>query len=828
MSIKSFFAFVAKFSTGKSRTIIIASFICSVLCASTLGNLSIDSDVLNLLPDNNEFTKAFRETYEDFGSFDQVILAVTIPQKENWRNYTSFIEDLAYNLSNKPTIKSVEYRIPDLFSFFNTIMEKSLLFLTPREFELFKEKIRDDKIKKQIKKNRILLVSSPSLKVEKKIELDPLDFYSIFSKRFKEKEDYIKIDVSKGYLLSNDHKAFAVLIKPEKNPQDIKFDKLFASDLDDAIKISLENMTDKFKNPDISYFGGHIIALEESNAIKADLIKNILTSALGITIFFFICFRNLLTIIIIFYPLLVSILVTFGFMNLFGVSLSASTSAFTAILIGLGVDFCIVMYNRFLFERKKGKSNSESCEIMLQTVGKSVSIGALTTAFCFYTLIFTQFKGLSQLGFLTGTGILITLVSTFFILPALLTTIDKFCSLKAPLTLFIESISAISMKFPKSTLTIGTIITITLLFGIFKVSFDEDFMKLRAGRINIETARKKIQDKFMNTSNHMSIIVEGKENVLDVNQKLYDLLAKMKAENKIGGVDSIQFYLNSTKGQKEILKKLWNKESDDIDFNRIETTFYKAIDENKFHRETFTPFLANLKKAISLKKPITIGDLEPEKFGNLFAKYIREKDGIYKVATYVYPKPDQWISSVPEWFIDDVKGIDKNVKITGINLASMATKKIIKSDASLASILALISVIILLLLTIRNITSIVIVLIPLIFGLVWMFGSYSILGFQVNLINIFAIAMVLGIGVDYGLHMFLRFKEDSKLVKENIISQAKGVTIASLTTIIGFSSIAFSSNPGIAYLGILATFGIISTWLIAMTILPAIFALMSE
>ena len=129
---KSLLAAIARFSSRRFKLLIIISLVLSASSAFTLKNLSIDSDVLNLLPENNEFTRTFKETYEDFGSFDQVILAVTIPENQSWSDYKDFIEYLSQGLVEKPTINSVEYKIPELFSLFKSMFQKGLLFLNPQ------------------------------------------------------------------------------------------------------------------------------------------------------------------------------------------------------------------------------------------------------------------------------------------------------------------------------------------------------------------------------------------------------------------------------------------------------------------------------------------------------------------------------------------------------------------------------------------------------------------------------------------------------------------------------------------------------------------------
>ena len=137
MSRKSIFIAIARYSCKRYKLLILVSLILSILSGITFKNLSIDSDVLNLIPENNEFTRTFKETYEEFGSFYQLILAVTIPENRSWAEYVDFIEELSRRLIEKPTINTAEYKIPELFSFFRSMFEKGILFLNPEADQLW-------------------------------------------------------------------------------------------------------------------------------------------------------------------------------------------------------------------------------------------------------------------------------------------------------------------------------------------------------------------------------------------------------------------------------------------------------------------------------------------------------------------------------------------------------------------------------------------------------------------------------------------------------------------------------------------------------------------
>ena len=82
-----------------------------------------------------------------------------------------------------------------------------------------------------------------------------------------------------------------------------------------------------------------------------------------------------------------------------------------------------------------------------------------------------------------------------------------------------------------------------------------------------------------------------------------------------------------------------------------------------------------------------------------------------------------------------------------------------------------------------------------------------------------------GIGVDYGVHMIHRYREFSSRSAERLqvglVETGKAITLAALSTIVGFGSLSRSHYPGLSSMGLVAILGAISTCLVAITVLPA-------
>ena len=125
-------------------------------------------------------------------------------------------------------------------------------------------------------------------------------------------------------------------------------------------------------------------------------------------------------------PLLMSLAWTFGLAFLRFGSLNLMTSTLGLVLFGLGVDFGIHFFARYAEERAEGKSVSDAAEETFVSTGQAITIGALSTAAALYVLMFADFRGFSEFGFISGTGILFALIAMLYIMPALLSLFERF------------------------------------------------------------------------------------------------------------------------------------------------------------------------------------------------------------------------------------------------------------------------------------------------------------------------------------------------------------------------------------------------------------------
>jgi predicted RND superfamily exporter protein len=108
------------------------------------------------------------------------------------------------------------------------------------------------------------------------------------------------------------------------------------------------------------------------------------------------------------------------------------------------------------------------------------------------------------------------------------------------------------------------------------------------------------------------------------------------------------------------------------------------------------------------------------------------------------------------------------------------------------------------------------------------FGVLALFGLNLNPANMIVLPLLLGIGVDQGVHILHDFRGQSEGKYRASESTIKAIVLTSLTTMIGFGSVMAASHRGLRSMGVLLTVGIASCLFISLVLLPAILSFVSR
>jgi cytochrome c-type biogenesis protein CcmH/NrfG len=214
---------------------------------------------------------------------------------------------------------------------------------------------------------------------------------------------------------------------------------------------------------------------------------------------------------------------------------------------------------------------------------------------------------------------------------------------------------------------------------------------------------------------------------------------------------------------------------------------------------------------------ITIENLPAE-----LRNHFMGRSGIYLVQ--IYPRGDVWEDIPLANFIGALRSVDSDV--TGAPVQAYSIASVMRRGYERAALLALIAVFVFVFADFRNLRDTVLATVPLLFGGVWLLETMGLLGWEFNLANLFAVPIIIGTGVDNGVNMLYRWREErdkSRLILTTAVG--KSVTIASLTTIAGFAALIPATHRGIASLGWVLSLGVLFILIATLVVLPAILQL---
>lgn len=834
---------LALFARRRYRAIFAVTFVLVAISLVSASRLRLETDVLALLPREDPVVETFRLALEDFGSVDRLLVAVRIPPDVPLEPYEAWVDRLGQRLVDLETFEKVDYRIGELEELLATFLPRSLLFLEEEHFPAVTERLSDEGLRRRAGELRRLVAMPQSLALKGLLKLDPLGLSEILLRQLDISRGGLAIDITSGYILSRDHRMLLILAQPERPPQDVDFSIQLVETVEreiEAVRAEWPEVAgeDGPPAPEVALGGRYVIAIADADIIRRDVLWNIVTSMVGVLLLFLLAFRRFGLLVYAFVPLFCGLALTFGFTAMTFGALSSATSGIAALLIGLGIDFIIVSYGRYVEERRSGATIEDALKTMSGSTGRAVVIGGVTSAATFYSFGVTDFTGLYQMGYLTGTGILFCMVAVLLLLPAMMAwTEDRHARRRRAPRLHLHGFGSArvirwSLRRPRVVLAAGLVLTLVAGWLALDLRFEDSVQAMRPkGNPGVEV-REEISSHFASGFEQMVLLFEADtvEEVLSLASEGAEKAEALVESGILTEVDSVRSLLPAPETQRKALAWLAQGRSDALAPERIRRTFVEALAAQGMRGEAFTRGLDLFTEAVTRDQPLAVADFEASpQTRRLLERYLVPTEDGYRSAVYLHPPAKIWRRQAPPEVEALAASMAPHAVLTGANVLSEFLRERVLDDAVLAAVLGFVLVGLLLWLDYRRIGITLLTLVPLIIGIIWMLGAMAALDLSMNFMNIFVSTMIIGIGVDYGVHMIHRHREisggDPEAMKEGLIETGKAIVLAALSTIVGFGSLARSHYPGLASMGLVAILGAVSTMLVATTLLPAYLAL---
>ncbi len=825
---------VERFSREHYRLVFLMALLAVVAGVVMSSRLELESDILKLIPAGNRQVDAFKSAVREFGSIDYLIVVLDAGKKAGPDDLEDFADLYAERLrSLDEDIEDVEYRFRLDADFLELFYRNALLFLPPSEIPELAQKLSTGAIDRKLREDRLMLASPASPVAEQMLRYDPLGLMPLFLNRLAGSRGAFKIDLSDGYYLSRDNTKLIMLVKPTKPSQDLDFDRRLLDEARSAAAAVREELAgdDESASPVTVRFGGnYAMALEESDLIRADVKRNLWVSLLAVSALYWLCYRRFAALLYSSIPLLVGQALTAVLAFLVLHRLNAATSSFTALLMGLGTDFTIVMYARYIEERRRGLDLAAATEAMVGETGLGVFTGAITSAGTFYAMCISRFRGLFDLGFLIGSGILLCGVAIVFMLPAMIKwnegvrrrKVDSIRKLHLQ-SFGLERLIPFSVRHRRAVLVATAIATVAGGWLATRLDFDDSINALRSNRTEASVVQHELAQTFDASLSYMMAIAEAdtRAEAIALTAEIQERLRPFLADGTIGSYDSILTYLPPLAEQEAVIRAVRDRKDDAFDPERIRRDFIRGLRENGFREDAFGGYLARMERFLRPERPITLDDLVRQGLGRLVERYVRESGGKVRVVTYLFTRDPRWKRTPPPGLVQALSDGDPGIVVTGTNVVGRELRRFFSREAPRAVVVGLVLVFVLLLVDFRSLKLTSIAMLQLVCGVLMMLGAMRVLGIELNYVNAFVATMILGVGIDYSIHLVHRMHGHRGRVEPGLLETGKAVVMAALTNIAGFGTLVLGSYPALRSFGLVACIGSLTCLVTALTLVPA-------
>ena len=810
-----------------------------VFLAILLGSrLRLDTDILEMVPRGNVKVDAFKSSLRDFGGIDYLLVLIEAPSGGSAEDYEEFADLFAARLRGVPEVQSVEYRIGVDEAILDLFQRQALLFLPPDDLRALERRLSDEGIRESIAENRRILESPSSAFLKDLVRRDPLGIGRLLFGRLLMGKGGLRLNPVDGYYMAEDGSALLMLVKPERPAQAIGFASALLAHAREAEAAARKEAAEgglDLARLSVEYGGSYVMTVVDSDLIRSDVRMTALLSFVGVMGLYLIGYRRFGAIMYSSIPLMVGQALTFGLAALALGRLNSASSGFVAMLMGLGTDFTIVMYARYVEERQGGRDLKEAITRMMGEATLGVFTGAITSAGTFYAMCTTRFLGLRELGLLLGSGILFCLVAIVVLLPAMIEWNEgSGRPRRPPARLHVQSFGFERLipwaaRFRKVTLVLTLAVVAWLGWEGWNVGFSDNVRDLRSPGNRGVKVSEKVAEKFGGNLNVMMVIIDapGLEEALGKMAVVQDRLRPWLASGTVSGVDSLAHYIPPAADQEKVIRALRDGAATPqgaFSFERIEATLRAELRRQGFRPDAFDAYLPELRTMLGVDRPVGVEQLRGRALGTLIGRYIRESDGGYRAAVYLYLDQKVWRREAPPGLPEALAAGDPSIVVTGVNVVSKELRTIFARDSKQAVAIGFVLVTILLVLDLQSIRLAMLANAQVLGGIVMMLGLMSLFGIEMNFVNAFTATMILGVGVDYGIHIIHRMRASGGRVDEGLLETGKAVAMAALTNVAGFGSLCFSSFPGMRSVGFVAVLGTLSCLFTALAFLPAALA----
>jgi len=666
-------------------------------------------------------------------------------------------------------------------------------------------------------------------------------------------------ELSSEYLLFNEGRLGVVLLwlaKEEGQDSFVQGSKAIDT-LRDLLARTQQRFEPIYPGIKIGLTGLPVMENDEMRSSQVSMMEASLLSLVGVACLFVAGFGGLRHPLMTVASLLVALGWSLGYITLSVGHLNILSISFGVILIGLGIDFGVHYAARYLQLREQFRQSGDALVRTAQGVGPGILTGAVTTAIAFFMAGLTEFTGVAELGIIAGGGILLCCLGAMTLLPAIIQLSDaKRPGEVLPAPLDIHGWMMPLFRRPKILLCVTLGVTAGLALGMTGLEYDHNLLNLQPeGLESVELEKKLLNESDQSVWFALSV-ADSREELLARKQEFLDGIRSGHLKS-IQRIEEIASLIPADHEQKlPIIERIYARLAElperppripvdpPADLGRALARaqamlaglprlgrVHRQLDQvrdalrqmpvsecysrlSDYQQRMAGDLLSRLHtlRTMATPEPPNLSDL-PE---GLVSRFVGQ-DGRHLLK--IYAKGDIWDMDAMEQFVADVRSVDP--RATGNPLQTYEASRQMKRSYEQAAWYALAAILMVIYIDFRSLRYTLLAMLPLGLGMLQLFGILGILQLPLNPANMIVLPLILGIGIDDGVHVVHDFRRQRGRYRMSP-STASAVLITSLTTMVGFGSLMIARHQGLQSLGRVLTIGVSCCLFTSLVMLPAL------
>jgi predicted RND superfamily exporter protein len=818
--------------------VVLLSLVVTVWLNANIHNLRTGTDLTDLFGNRDPQWRAASQIGKELGYGNQLFVVVEAPAGA--ADSTDQMEELADRLTADMQASGLfvdarcglnDEELLNMVRFFTWNFPS---FARPDQTEALKQRLDPKQIHQVVRRAATALVSPFYSLGTNYFVADPLGLLEVEAGSSHGFSQFSNFDLNWGSgnrFFSKDHKALLIIAAPRQSAMDYNFAEQVMRWTRERIG-SITAETD-LRNSGVraTAAGAYVYAEQEHRLIERNIRRVSLISIIGNLVLCLVIYPRIPLLLLSLLPAGLGIVWTTGVASFYPGEVNLISLSFIAILAGLGDDQIVHFFNRVPQEWAKGGTLDDAVLRTFETTGLSVFLCIVTAATATASLATAKFKGLSEFGFILTVGMFMMMFHTLLTVPALLRLCWRVSKPRAPQTITFRLLPFVAKKSVdfvgrQVRLVIGIGLGVFLLSLIFlpKIKFERHFEIAGADNTAV-AAQNLLSAKFgIEGSPHVLLIAGGEQEVLSRAEELTKQLEDYQRRGTIKSIFSPTVLLPSARTQRERASSL-----SDINFGSSARALEDALRENGFRSAPIQPFIDRLRRLGEDRggNPLTLETVAKFLPTGVLNNSIRKTgDGSYVAAITFYGTDPDAVEVIPESVVQSWRNQFGGFVEFSFDKMNRDLQRQVLHDSRKALVWTAAGILLIVYLCFRNLRVSLIVLIPILFGVVATFGLLLLVNHHFSFTSITAIPLIIGIGIDNGIHLVRRYQE-SEHNEILTVAKASGAAIiqSNLTTMVGFGALMTSSFAPLVEMGLVTTLGVALALAGGLLLIPAVILL---